>query len=104
MSKYPETTTIEEIDQIVKKVFDWLGPQNVVWFRRIKRWHGKINTVLKLNVKRKGIPVHPIHLREGIQIRNYMRSFPECAGWSDHDFDNTWTVIIDLCIEKLPKK
>lgn len=88
-------------DELVAKVFDWLGEENIRWFRHIKNLKGSVNCVLKLNFKKKHIPAHPIHLREGMQIRNFMRGQGDCIGWSAHDFDNEWENVINKCIEKL---
>lgn len=92
----------KEIPQtLTDKVFNWLGKENIIWFKHIKGLKGEINCVLKLNFKKKHIPVHPIHLREGMQIRNFMRSQEECKGWTDHDFDDSWVSVIENCIKKL---
>lgn len=92
----------KEIPQtLTDKVFDWLGKENIIWFKHIKGLKGEINCVLKLNFKKKHIPVHPIHLREGMQIRNFMRGQDECKGWTAHDFDDSWVAVIENCIKKL---
>lgn len=67
---------------IIDKVGNWLGKENVRWFGHIKGLKGRVNTVLRLNYAKKHMPAHPIHLREGMQIRNYMRGLPECNGWT----------------------
>lgn len=88
---------------LVDKVFGWMGEENIRWFRHIKNLKGSVNCVLRLNYARKKIPAHPIHLREGMQIRNFMRKISECEGWDSHDFDNNWHRVIDSCILKLPQ-
>ena len=41
---------------------------------------------------KKGIPVHPVHFREGMQIRNYLRGkFPEIAKM-DGDILDDYTI------------
>ena len=92
---------IEINDSLVNKVFNWLGKENIIWFRHVKNLKGSVNCVLKLNFKRKHIPSHPIHFREGMQIRNFMRGTDECKEWNVSDFDNNWSNVIDKCIEKL---
>ena len=61
---------------------------------------GSCAPVLKLNQKRKGIPVYPVHLREGMQIRNWMRQQDECKNWTDIDFDDNWTILIEKTINE----
>jgi hypothetical protein len=90
----------ETQESLVDKMYEYLGQENLRYFKHIKGLKGKYNTVLKLNRKRKGIPVHPIHLREGMQIRNWMRAQEECKDWSCDMFYNEWTKILDLCIKK----
>ena len=89
-----------EINQsLIKKLYDWLGKENLRWFKHLKGLKGTYSPVLKLNRKRKFIPVHPVHLREGMQIRNWMRQQPECKGWNAHDFDNNWAKLVELTVE-----
>lgn len=52
---------------------NWLGEENIRYFRHIKELTGSVFPVLKLNYKRKGMPTHPTFWREGMQIRNWMR-------------------------------
>jgi len=41
-----------------------------------------------------------IHLREGMQIRNFMRSTPYCKDWThEHDFDDNWIPLIRRCLK-----
>lgn len=62
----------------VKTLKTWLGEENVRYFKHLKGLKGAVFPVLKLNMDRKGLPVHPVHLREGMQIRNFLRTkFPE---------------------------
>jgi len=86
-------------ESLIEKFRQWIGEENLRWFSHLKGLTGTYSPVLKLNVKRKGIPVHPVHLREGMQIRNWMRSQPECKDWDSHDFDNNWQELVKLTIE-----
>lgn len=99
---------MKESKQVPQSVIDcvgeFLGKDNIRWFYWVKRLKGSINCVLKLNFKRKFIPVHPIHLREGMQIRNFMRLLPECKEWTDHDFDDNWVLVIEVLINQWEKK
>lgn len=84
-------------------VFDWMGRENIRWFRLIKHLKGSLDAILKLNYKRKGIPVHPVHWREGMQVRNYLRQRPECKSWTHEEFENGWTFVIEESIKLLNK-
>lgn len=65
-------------DQHVNALRKYLGEENLRYFRHLKGLKGEVFPVLRLNFIKKGIPVHPVGLREGIQIRNWMRdNFPE---------------------------
>lgn len=56
----------------------YLGEENLRYFRHLKGLTGECFPVLMLNFRKKGIPAHPVGLREGMQIRNWMRAnFPE---------------------------
>lgn len=61
-------------EEYVKALKQWLGEENIRYFKHLKGLKGKVFPVLKLNYNKKGIPAHPVHLREGMQIRNYLRS------------------------------
>lgn len=92
------------METLAIKLYEWLGEENVIYFKHLKGLTGTVSPVLKLNVKRKFIPTHPVHFREGMQIRNFLRSQPECITWSDHDFDNNWIKVVELCIENYNNK
>lgn len=85
---------------LVDKVYEWIGEENVRYFKHLKGLTGTVSPVLKLNQKRKFLPAHPVHLREGMQIRNFMRRQPECENWVGNEFDENWVKVIELCIEK----
>lgn len=62
--------THDQIDAFKK----WIGDENVRYFRHLKGLKGSVFPILKLNLKRKHIPFHPVGLREGMQVRNWMRT------------------------------
>ena len=82
----------------------WIGDENLRWFKHLKGLTGSYSPVLKLNQKRKGLPVHPVHHREGMQIRNWMRSHDSCKDWTDNDFDDMWVYLVDSAIKKYETK
>jgi len=87
-------------ENLINKFSKWIGNENLRYFKHLNGLTGTYAPVLKLNQKRKGIPVHPVHLREGMQIRNWMRQQKECNGWNDIDFDDNWCNLVELTIKK----
>lgn len=79
---------------LIKKVHDWLGEDGINFFSDVKEKHGTILAVWDEG----GLP-HPVHFREGMQVRNYLRMQPECEGWNDHRLDDQWAHIIERAIE-----
>ena len=70
---------------LARKVRKWLGDDGIAFFEGLLKEHGKLNVVIG-----EGSIPHPVHFREGMQVRNFMRSSGFCKGWDDHDFDNNW--------------
>lgn len=91
-------------EAITQQVADYLGEENIRYFKHIRGLKGEINTILRLNRSKKGIPFHPIHLREGMQIRNFLRSLDECKDWHHLDFENEWITILDILVDNLEKE
>jgi len=86
--------TREIPESLVLKIRAWLGPDGIAFFTKLKKKHGEINVVLEDG----GIP-HPVHFREGMQVRNAMRREKECEEWTDHDFDDNWIAVVERAIE-----
>ena len=87
-------------DSLKQKLFEWLGEENLRYFKHLKGLTGTVSPVLKLNRERKMIPTHPVHLREGMQIRNWMRGQSECEEWGGHDFDDNWEKLVEATIDE----
>lgn len=79
--------------EIVVKVHDWLGEKGRDFFREVKEEHGTLNAVLHDG----NIP-HPVHFREGMQVRNFLRQTGLCDDWSDHDLDDNWCEVVEKAI------
>ncbi len=75
------------------KTRQWLGTDGAQFFIDVKNKYDKVNAVFDEN----GVP-HPVHFREGLQVRNFMRTTNECVGWDDHDYDDNWVKLIEMCI------
>jgi len=79
---------------IVESVRKWLGAGGIKFFTDLKKKYGRIDAIFMED----GIP-HPVHFREGMQVRNFLRSLPECKDWTDHQFDDNWVSIIEEVIK-----
>jgi len=109
--------------EMVCRIKEFLGEEGLLFFRTVKKHKGKVNAVVRLvDVKafRKGDPPpkmpfgarcggawripHPIHFREGMEIRNKLRETGLCDDWSDHDLDNNWHRIVEKAIEDTEEK
>jgi len=79
---------------------EWLQPQGVRYFRHLKGLFGTVSPVMTLNYEKKLIPVHSVHHREGMQVRNYMRELSDFEDWDCHDLDNLWSKVIEKVIQR----
>lgn len=85
-----KTATPETVANVKK----WLGEKGIDFFRGIKKKHGRIDAVWMED----GIP-HPVHFREGMQVRNQLRTIEECNDWNAHDLDDSWVGVIEEAIK-----
>lgn len=84
----------------VKTLKIWLGEENVRYFKHLKGLKGSVFPVLKLNMDRKGLPSHPVHFREGMQIRNYLRTkFPELSEMAGDILDDYTVELMEKVIK-----
>lgn len=83
------------MDTIIQKTKEWLGEEGISHFQQYKE---KYDTVSPVFYDEKALIPHPVHFREGMQIRNFLRQLPECKEWTAHDFDNRWIEIIEKAI------
>jgi len=72
----------------------WLGKDGLDFFKEMKEKYGRYDAVFS-----EGKLPHPVHFREGMQVRNHMRNSSFCEDWSDHDFDDSWVALITKVIE-----
>lgn len=84
-------------DEVIKRFQEWLKPKGIRYFQLLKFLKG---TVYPLFTFKKGKYVHPVHFREGMQIRNWMRSQLEFKDYDDHDYDNRWMELVEKAIER----
>jgi len=86
----------EPSHELVEHIREWLGPRGVALFRRYRRWAGSVSPTFGRKANRP-IP-HPVHFREGMQVRNAMRASGLCSDWNDHDIDDMWTLVVEKAI------
>jgi len=80
--------------ELIEKTIKWLGEDGIIFFKQCKRKYGKINVVYM-----DGSIPHPVHLKEGMAVRNFMRKTEFCKNWSSNDFDDNWVFLIEKCLE-----
>jgi len=73
----------------LSKLKEWLGEDGINFFNKMKTEHGRLDAIFMEG----GIP-HPVHLREGMQVRNFLRGLDECKDWDAHKLDNKWVKIV----------
>jgi hypothetical protein len=83
--------------ELVKAVKEFLGPLGIDLFNHYLDKYGEVSPVFVQD----GLP-HPVHFREGMHVRNFMRGTPYCRGWDAYDLDNQWADIV-LTALKLEK-
>jgi len=95
-SQFPDQSSVRILSaSFVEKTKEFLGDDGLKFFREVKNKHGEINACWNEG----GIP-HSVHFREGMQVRNFMRSTEFCEDWNDHDFDEHWIPLIERAIEE----
>ena len=89
------------LDTVSERLFAFLGKENLRYFQLLRSFHGTCSPVLRLNINRKHMPSHPVHFREGMQIRNWMRGEAECDGCN---YDDEWITLVEYTIDKYARK
>ena len=85
--------------QHIESLKKYLGEENLRYFRHLKGLKGSVFPILKLNYTRKGIPIHPVGLREGMQIRNWMRkNFKEFNGMHQNKIEKYAKELVEKAI------
>ncbi len=84
---------------MIEEFKQWLGQDGISYFRHLKGLTGEYSPVLRLNYERKGIPTHPVHFREGMSIRNWMRTREEYKLLDSEKLDSEWIVLVEKACE-----
>jgi hypothetical protein len=99
-----QPSSVSVTPALVEHIKTWLGEEGLKFFAECKRDHGTVSPVLRVALEpdRDGFPrsmPHPVHFREGMQVRNQMRQHGDCANWTAHDFDNKWSEVVEKCLD-----
>ena len=81
-------------DELVENLKGWLGEEGKKFFTGVKKEHGELCAVWMEG----GIP-HPVHLREGMQVRNWLRTQEHCKNWDSHELDNNWSRLVEDALQ-----
>lgn len=85
MKKYPFS--------LLSNTKKWLGEDGIVFFAKNLLEHNDISPVLM-----DGDIPHPVHFREGMTVRNFLRKQPACDGWDSNRLDDEWIEIVKEAI------
>lgn len=83
----------EITNELIIRVRDWLGKDGIKFFTDVVNKYGRIDACWSDG----GIP-HPVHFREGMLVRNFIRS----TGLIENDailLDDIWVEVIQRALE-----
>lgn len=84
----------------MKTFKEWLGEEGIRYFKHLLGLKKTVIPLLRLNKERKGVPVHPVHFREGMQIRNWLREHTDLGKESNSvDLDDIYVKILEEAIK-----
>lgn len=87
-------------EECMQSFKQWLGDDGIRFFRHLKGLTSTVYPTLRLNYKKKGVPIYPVYLREGIKIRNWMRdNIPNCLDIDQNDIDELSIEMIENAIK-----
>lgn len=109
------------MESVVEALRGFLGDDGISFFLEVREKFGKVNAIFacgdneemlsnreEIRVyqeerKRRGenpfVLPHSVHFREGMQVRNFLRTLPECSGWTAHDYDERWVGLVEEAID-----
>lgn len=111
------------MDTIVSELQKWLGPDGIEFFRLLHDKFGTVSPVCYLGPNDEPLTYkeayvvrlthygpekappplpHPVHFREGMSVRNFLRTLSECKDWTPNDFDSRWADLVERAIDAGP--
>lgn len=93
---------MQEISEgLIDAMRKYLGKEGKEFFVECLTEFGEVSPVIPPNHKL-GWPSIPkaVHFREGMDVRNFLRTQRECWNWPHHDLDNLWAVVVEKAIQE----
>jgi len=88
--------------KLIELTKEFLGEDGIAKFQK---WYDEYSTVSP--VYKEDNIIYPVHFREGVVIRNFMRRSIFCKGWKDEDFESNWPILVmaacDIKEKEIPK-
>lgn len=94
IQKYRDANQHKITDEILDYVDMWLGDDGIQFFNECLRDYGTVSPVIL------GALPHPVHFREGMQVRNAIRDSGLAADWVGQDHDNLWSVVVKRILDR----
>lgn len=89
--------TVSDKD-LYERLREWLGPEGSVFFSGLMQEHGTLIAVLRIPLDGGRWLPWPVHLREGMKVRNWLRGQPETKDWDAHKLDDEWANIVQKAL------
>lgn len=80
--------------ELLKGLKEWLGTSGERFFTWCYETHGSVSPVYSEG----GMP-HSVHFREGMTVRNFLRTVPVCKNWDAHQLDDNWADLVGEALE-----
>lgn len=77
-----------------ERLREWLGEDGKDFFSGLMRDHGTLLAVFPLRLANGSSIPYSVHFRDGMMVRNWLRSQPECQGWDAHKYDDEWADLV----------
>ena len=81
---------MEITKELVEKVRDWLGEDGRIFFTECLKKYGSIAKSIWME----GSIPHPVHFREGMKVRNFIRSTGLCNNWNAIELDDNYEEVV----------
>jgi hypothetical protein len=80
---------------LIRDVKQWLGEAGLKFFSDLREKYGEgFGTACWMEGE---IP-HPVHFREGMQVRNKLRELTN-GGWTSHEYDDNWAAVVKEALD-----